>query len=293
MPADTALLADIQLFELLDEQERGTLAAQLDHDQFPAGHNLFKVGDPGDALYIVQSGEVEIFFRNDTGERIVLETARAGDMIGELSLLDNGPRSASALTTTAVDLLRLDRDDLERFLHMCPSATLDLLAAMSRRLRQNVALLRHTATRNVNEEMADHRTVIQKSADWIADFSGSIPFLVLHLVVFAVWILINLGAVPFIPVFDGYPFGLLTMAVSLEAIVLSVFVLLSQNRQVAKDRIRSDIEYDVNLKAEMEIAHLHEKMDELQADILARLTSLERHAVNGAKAGQPSNGAAA
>jgi len=280
MPADTALLADIQFFELLDEQERGTLAAQLDHDHFPTGHNLFKVGDPGDALYIVRSGEVEIFFRNDTGERIVLETARAGDMIGELSLLDRGPRSASALVTAEVDLLRLDRDDLERFLHMCPSATLDLLAAMSRRLRQNVSLLRHTATRNVNEEMEDRRSVVQKAADWIADFSGSIPFLLLHIVVFGIWIGLNLGLVPVVPVFDAYPFGLLTMAVSLEAIVLSVFVLLSQNRQVAKDHLRSDIEYDVNLKAELEIAHLHEKLDDLQAEVLSRLEKIERHAAN-------------
>ena len=291
MPADTALLADIQFFELLDEQERGTLAAQLDHDHFPAGHNLFKVGDPGDALYIVRNGEVEIFFRNDTGERIVLETARAGDMIGELSLLDSGPRSASALVTVEVDLLRLDRDDLERFLHMCPSATMDLLAAMSRRLRQNVSLLRHTATRNVNEEMEDHRSVVQRAADWIAAFSGSIPFLLLHLVVFAAWILLNLGVLPFVRVFDAYPFGLLTMAVSLEAIVLSVFVLLSQNRQVAKDRIRSDIEYDINLKAEMEIAHLHEKLDDLQADMLARLATIERHTANAANGTNGANGA--
>src|SRR5690349_13570792 len=108
MPADTALLADIHFFELLDEQERGVLAAQLDHDRFPANHQLFKVGDPGEALYIVKSGEVEIYFKNVTGERIVLETARAGDMIGELSLLDSGPRSASAVVTKDADLLRLD-----------------------------------------------------------------------------------------------------------------------------------------------------------------------------------------
>ncbi len=285
MPADTALLADIPFFALLDEEERGTLAAQLDHDHFPAGHNLFKVGDPGEALYIVQSGEVEIFFRNDTGERIVLETARAGAMIGELSLLDGGARTASAVVTAEVDLLRLDRGDLENFLKMRPGAALDLLAALAGRVRQNVAMLRHTATRNVNEEVEDHRTLIQKGADWIAEFSGSIPFLVLHIVVFAVWIVLNLNILPFIPAFDPFPFGLLTMAVSLEAIVLSVFVLLSQNRQVAKDRIRSDIEYDVNLKAELEIAHLHEKIDDLQAEILKRLANIERHAAgtNGAK----------
>jgi len=279
MLADTALLADIEFFALLDEQERATLAGYLHHEHLPGGQHLFKVGDPGPALYIVRSGEVEIYFRNDTGERILLETARAGALLGELSLLDGGPRSASALATTAVELLRLDRADLDRFLHLCPGATLDLLAAMARRLRLNVSLLRHTATRNVNEECEDRRSLVQKVADGIAAFSGTVPFLLLHLAFFASWVIINLGAVPFIPVFDAYPFGLLTMAGSLEAILLSVLVLISQNRQVAKDRIRSDIEYDVNLKAELEIGHLHEKLDDYQAQMLARLATLERHIV--------------
>src|SRR5204863_3425801 len=101
-------------------------------------------------------------------------------------------------------------------------------------------------------------------------------FLLIHAVFFAVWIGINLNAIPFIPAFDPYPFGLLTMAVSLEAIFLSVFVLLSQNRQAAKDRVRSDIEYEVNLKAELEIAHLQEKVDHLNAKVLARLNHLEK-----------------
>jgi uncharacterized membrane protein len=176
-----------------------------------------------------------------------------------------------------MDALLLDRGDLEQFLNLRPSAGLDLLAAMGRRLRKNAELLRHTATRNVNEEIEDRRTLVQKAADWIAEFSGSIAFLMIHLVLFAAWIIINLGVVPGIHPFDLFPFGLLTMAVSLEAIVLSVFVLLSQNRQAAKDHIRSDIEYDVNLKAELEIAHLHEKFDNLQEEILARLNVIERN----------------
>jgi len=93
-------------------------------------------------------------------------------------------------------------------------------------------------------------------------------------VIFAVWIFINVVKIPGIPQFDPFPFGFLTLAVSLEAIFLSVFVLLSQNRQAAKDRVRSDIEYDVNLKAELEIAHLHEKLDHLTADVLAKLEKL-------------------
>jgi len=278
MPIDASYLADIQIFNLLDDADRAALAAQLDEITQPAGTVLFKTGDPGDSLLIIRSGEVEVYFNNDTGERIVLETVRAGDVIGELSLLDGGPRTASAVVTHDMGGLVLDRGDLEKFLHLRPSAGMDLLAAMGRRLRKSADLLRHTASRNVNEEIEDRRTVVQKAADWIAEFSGSIAFLVIHLVAFTVWIVLNLGVVPGIRPFDAFPFGLLTMAVSLEAIVLSVFVLLSQNRQAAKDHIRSDIEYDVNLKAELEIAHLHEKFDDLQAEILARLSVIERMA---------------
>jgi CRP/FNR family transcriptional regulator, cyclic AMP receptor protein len=275
MPTDSALLADIPLFALLDENERATLAAQLDVVEQKAGTLLFRVGDPGDALYIVRRGEVEIFVQNDTGDRIVLAHTQAGEMTGELSLLDGGPRTASALVSEDIEALRLDRGDLNQFLLMCPSAAMDLLAGMGQRLRANTELLRHTATRNVNEEMEDKRTTIQKAADWIADFSGSIPFLLLHILVFAVWILLNVGLIPILPSFDPFPFGLLTMIVSLEAIVLSVFVLLSQNRQAAKERIRADIEYDVNLKAELEVAHLHVKVDQLHAELLARLDAIE------------------
>jgi CRP/FNR family transcriptional regulator, cyclic AMP receptor protein len=275
MPTDSALLADIPLFALLDENERATLAAQLDVVEQKAGTLLFRVGDPGDALYIVRRGEVEIFVENDTGDRIVLAHTQAGEMTGELSLLDGGPRTASALVSEDVEALRLDRGDLNQFLLMCPSAAMDLLAGMGQRLRANTELLRHTATRNVNEEMEDKRTAIQKAADWIADFSGSIPFLLLHIAVFAIWILLNVGLIPGLPSFDPFPFGLLTMIVSLEAIVLSVFVLLSQNRQAAKERIRADIEYDVNLKAELEVAHLHVKVDQLHAELLARLDAIE------------------
>jgi uncharacterized membrane protein len=148
---------------------------------------------------------------------------------------------------------------------------------MGRRMRVTTDLLRHTASRNVNEEVEDKRTKVQKAADWIAEFSGSIAFLNIHLVLFAVWIVMNVGnGVPGVPMFDPFPFGLLTMAVSLEAIILSVFVLLSQNRQVAKERVRGDIEYNVNLKAELEIAHLHEKLDRLTAEVLGRLDRLAR-----------------
>jgi uncharacterized membrane protein len=281
MPTDAALLAEVPFFSLLDEQERADLATQLDIVHFPAGHTMWKAGDPGGELFVIRSGEAEVYFKNDTGERIVLETARIGDFVGELSLLDKGTRTASVVVTEDLEALRVDRNDLQILFRHHPDAALDVLAAMARRLRHTAELLRHTATRNVNEEVEDKRTVVEKAADWIAEFSGSILFLTINSLIFFFWIVVNSALIPGLPAFDRYPFGLLTMAVSLEAIILSIFVLLSQNRQAAKDRVRSDIEYDVNLKAELEIAHLHEKVDELNAEIIGRLDKIERRMAKG------------
>ncbi|HYU42362.1 MAG TPA: DUF1003 domain-containing protein [Vicinamibacteria bacterium] len=279
MPADAALLAEIPFFHFLDDGERLSLAAQLEEVQVPEGQVLFNYGEPGDCLYVIRSGKAEVFFKDDTGTRIVLEVAGSGDVVGELSLLDGGPRTASVVVTEKLDALRLDRTDLDQFLRTHPAAAIDLMSSMGRRLRVSAERLRHTASRNVNVEAEDKRTTVQKAADWIADFSGSIPFLLLHVAFFAAWILLNVPRIPGAPMFDPFPYGLLTMVVSLEAIILSVFVLLSQNRQVAKERIRSDIEYEVNIKAEMEVAHLHEKVDLLNAntaDTAAHIRHLER-----------------
>ncbi len=283
MPTDAALLAEVPFFQLLDDQERADLATQIDIVQFPKDHMVWRSGDPGGALYIIRSGEAEVFFKNDTGEKIIIDKPKVGDFFGELSLLDNGPRTASVLVTEDMEALRVDRNDLDYLFHRHPAAALDLLTVMGRRLRANAEFMRRTATRNVNEETEDKRTLIQKAADWIAEFSGSIPFLFIHVGLFAAWIIWNIeknpgaGANIFgLSVFDPYPYGLLTMCVSLEAIILSVFVLLSQNRQVAKDRIRSDIEYNINLKAELEVAQLHEKMDTLYEQAIARLENIEK-----------------
>lgn len=277
------ILKEVPLFQFLDDRERSELAEQLEVVRYTADETIFHVNEPGDSIYVVNTGEVEIFFKNDTGERIVLERATHGDFFGELSLLDRGCRSASATATQETEVFRLDHDDLEKFIRLHPPAAMDLLASMGRRLRISAERLRHTASRNVNEQTADTRTRMIKIVDWIAEFAGSIPFLLIHVVWFGTWILINTIKFPGIPQFDPFPYGFLTLTVSLEAIFLSVFVLLSQNRQTAKDRVRSDIEYDVNLKAELEIGHLHEKMDRLTTEVLTRLDKLQRQAADAAK----------
>lgn len=277
MPTDAALLAGVPFFQYLDDAEREILARQLDAVSIPAGQLVFQVNEPGGTMFVIRQGSVEVFFKDDTGSRIVLETAGAGEVFGELSLLDGGARSASVVVVEDLEALAVDRDDLDHLFRIHPEAGLDIIAAIGGRLRRTVQMLRHTASRNVNAEVEDRRSTVERVADWIAEFSGSIPFLGLHILFFAIWILLNVN-LPFWhpPMFDPFPFGLLTMVVSLEAIILSVFVLLSQNRQTAKDRIRGDIEYEVNLKAELEIAHLHEKVDRLHAEALKRLEEVHR-----------------
>jgi len=274
MSTNVDLLKEVPLFQLLDDQERAALAESLNQVQIPSGQTVFRANEPGGTLYIIRSGKVEIFVKDDTGNRMVLETPSDGDFFGEISLLDNGPRSAFALVIEDMEALCLNRAHLEKFISQHPQAAMDMLSVMGRRLRQDVELLRHTASRNANEALEDNRTGIQKAADWIAGFSGSMPFLMMNAIIFSLWIVVNENLVPGVRAFDRFPYGLLTMAVSLEAIFLSIFVLISQNRQAAKDRVRSDIEYDVNLKAEREIAHLHEKVDSMHASILDSLEQL-------------------
>lgn len=276
MPCDPDLLKGIAIFELLHDNDRLELAKVVDSVQLQAGTILFQAGEPGESLFIVRTGSIELFIKDTAGQKIILTVAEEGQLFGELSLLDSGPRTATAVALDEAELLVLDREDLLLLFQKRPDAALHMLAAMSGMTRKADELLRTRVSRNVNEEMEVHSTPLQRVADWIAWFSGSMMFLLLNGVWFISWISINTLPVG-IPAFDPFPFGLLTMIVSLEAIFLSCFVLISQNRQGEKDRVRSEIEYEVNIKAELEIAHLHEKTDRLYESMLERFAKLDKH----------------
>lgn len=270
---DPRFLAGISLFSQLDDDERNVLATALIERTVTAGELLFRAGDAGDSMFVVYGGRVELFVTDRAGQKIVLHVAERGDFFGELSLLDGGTRTATACVIDAGTLYVLDREDLQQLFRKRPDAALGLLAAMSRMTRKANALLQTRVSRNVNEQVEiDRGNIVLRTADWIANFSGSITFLVLHVLYFAAWIALNSLA----PAFDPFPYNLLTMMVSLEAILLSTLLLFSSNRSAARDRIRSDIEYEVNLKAELEIAHLHDKTDALHQEINDRLSRLEK-----------------
>ncbi|HVV97169.1 MAG TPA: DUF1003 domain-containing protein [Rhodanobacteraceae bacterium] len=275
MSCDARMLAAVELFEHLTDAERTELAAAIDVRRLQGGDTLFQVGEPGESLYVVQSGEIELFIRDTVGQRIPLAIVGSGEVFGELALLDRSPRTATAIALTDSELFELDRDDLLLLFRTSPDSALRLLAAMGRMTRKADELLKTRVSRNVNEEIEEHLTLVQRSVDWISWFSGSLWFLALTAIWFVVWIAVNMLSLG-VPQFDPYPFGLLTMITSLEAIFLSCFVLISQNRQADKDRVRANIEYEVNIKAELEVAHLHEKTDRIHAEMLEHFNRIEK-----------------
>jgi len=269
MEAADTILSQSSLFKLLDPSELQDLSRGLERSRYSAGEKVFSFGEPGDSLYVVIQGRIELFVKDTTGSKIVLTVCEPGEVFGELSLFDGGSRTASAIALEDAELFILGRSELLGFLRQHPDAALDLLATMGQRIRSTDEILRHRVARNINEEMEMKSTLFGKVSDLISEFSGSLPFLIINTVWFVTWIVWNL--IPGIHHFDPYPFGFLTMTVSLEAIFLSIFVLISQNRQAAKDRLRADAEYEVNLKAELEVSHLHEKVDFLTEEVLARM----------------------
>lgn len=271
-------LRSIKLFSLLDDTELAALNQVLHERPVAANTVLFSEGEQGDALFIVQSGNVEITVNDYSGDKIMLTSFARGDIFGETAVFDPGPRSATARTTEESVVLECHRDELEKFLRAKPEASLHLLAMLSRRLRETDHLLMGRAGSNVNVAIESKLSIPQRLANGIADFSGSMPFLAINALVFLIWIVINVELIPGVSAFDPYPFGFLTMSVSLEAIFLSIVVLLAQNLNSAKERIRNDVEYEVNLQAEKKVTELHRRVTQLHNDISRRLSRLEERA---------------
>jgi CRP/FNR family cyclic AMP-dependent transcriptional regulator len=276
MPIDASILNEIEHLRELNPEEKAALADKIDLLRYSTGQSVFNYGDPGHALYIVRSGEVEIYVKNDQGEKIVLETSQSGDIFGEVALLDGGTRTAWVSALGDVELLRLDREHFEAYIRQCTPAALNLLSVAARRLRKSDEVIRRTVTRNVNDVAAEQGTILTRLADAVPSFTGSIASLALHAIFLGGWIAINLSGLRNIKAFDPYPFEFLSVMVSLEAIFLTLFVLTSQNRQRTRDRIRSDIEFESSINTETKIAYLHEKIDKLTEGHYALLVNTQK-----------------
>lgn len=271
---DSIQLRDIPLFNLLDDEEVSALAQQLDEKRYLAGQLVFSAGEEGGAMYIVQTGRVELYVQDKADERVILGYVEPGSMFGEFSLLDNEPRSATAKAVENTQLLIVDRNDLQLLVKSHPGAALDMLAMLTRRIREANYRVQERVLRNVNDEIPTASTLGERLSDLLTAVAGDIRFVYFSVLFFATWIVLNANIIPGFPAFDPNPYGLLTMIVSLEAIFLSLFVLISQNRQTARDKVRNDIEYEVNLRAEVEIRGIQKQVDDLQELMLRHLSAM-------------------
>src|SRR3989475_6676533 len=280
------LLANIPLFESRIPADLDALSRRLEQAEYADADVIFRQGDQGSSLFIIEDGAVEISY-GEGRARITLATLFTGQYFGELSLFDGSPRSATATAARGSRLMRLDRDDLVDFINKNPSAALRIIAEMSERLRQTNELMSQQVSRNVLQEEEEHLTFGQRIADRVASFGGSWPFILLFSGIMMVWIGINVARMAG---FDPYPFILLNLVLSTLAALQAPIIMMSQNRQSSKDKLLAENDYQVNLKAEMEIAALMRG----QAELMARLALLERtisrrgsiDVVNGPK-GQP------
>jgi CRP/FNR family cyclic AMP-dependent transcriptional regulator len=261
MAADPTMLGEVPIFSLLDEEERATLVQFLEKRHVTKGEFIFRTGDHADALYVIADGKVEMFVHDDAGHKITIEELGPADVVGEVSFMDGGSRTASTAALENTTLLRFERESLLEFVTRHPHAAIDLLGVMGKRLRAADELVRHTVTKNANIVEDDQLTFGQRIADKVATFGGSWTFIMTFGGVMFVWVVINVILLS--KPFDPYPFILLNLFLSMLAALQAPVIMMSQNRQAAKDRLNSDLDFQVNQKAEMEIAHLHKKVDQL------------------------------
>ena len=257
------LLAEIPLFSTMDDEERRQLRAIMRERSFQPGQVVMAASDPEASFLVIEEGELEVWLTDTDGKKVVLEVLGPGKYYGNLFMHSETTRSASASTSGELVTLELDREAFFDFLRRRPDTAIDVLVELGQRLKDTDAILRTRVSRNANEEHDETISPGQRVADLIADFSGSLAFLLLNLAVFVVWILANTVG-PAIWHYDPYPFQFLTMAVSLEAIFLSIFVLISQNRQSAKDRIKADLDYQVNVKTELELSAMAQHIRDIE-----------------------------
>jgi len=267
-------LALVPLFRRLDERELRKLAEEVDQVSFKPGEVIFHEFDQGDALYVIESGEVRIWMHDADVQEAVLSELKSGDFFGELSVLDKGERSANATAVTDCVLHRLRRDDFHEFLLGHSYVAVDLVCEIGSRLRQTNMLVSRRVTRNVNTELEKKLTLGQRVADKVAAFGGSWRFIILYSSILIVWMAINTfllaryssganGAQ-----FDPYPYILLNLMLSMTAAMQAPVILMSQNRSTERDRFAAEQDFKVNLKSEL-------MLDDLTRNDRARTVQME------------------
>jgi uncharacterized membrane protein len=258
---DIDVFDEVPLFQLLDSEERKVLAEQVSQRVFKKGQVIFKAGDPGGWAYLIQKGMIQVSIKDANGDTIVLDMADDGGLVGMSSLLAGENHQTTAIALEDTTAIEIDRNDITVLLNTKPMAGMDMLTIVEKHLRSAHELMRTRVARNLNEEMDEQETFGQRMADGVARFGGSWGFVITFGVVLAIYVSIN----SILPIrWDPYPFILLNLFLSMLAAIQAPVIMMSQNRQDTKDRLRSELDYRVNLKAEVEIEELLQRVGEIE-----------------------------
>ena len=270
-------LRQVPLFESLDDDAAKQLCDLLETLDCEKQKVLFRAGEAGDAMYIIERGRVRISVDATDGRELTLTELGRGDFFGEMALLGDGqPRSANATASEESRLAVLSRQHFLSFIMRGnPNVALEMMTALANRLRHTDELLRHSATRNVNVEEAARLTFADRAADIIAEFGGSWKFILSGVVFLNAWVLLNTWLL-MDKGFDPYPYLFLCVVLNMLQAVQAPIIMMSQNRQAHKDRLRSDLDYQLNLKNELALQEILERLKIIERDYL-RPRSQKQH----------------
>ena len=259
MACDPTVLKDVPLFALLDDDETAVLAGQVELKKFAPRQRIYKKGDPGGQAYVVVTGQVRVTTVDEDHQEVVLDEPAHGEFFGFASMLEKTPHQTTAIAVQEVVCIEVSRDDITVLLERKPHAGMDLLTVLGRQFHAAQELVRLRATRNPNEVIEEESTFGEHIADAVAQFGGSWSFIITFGTVLVVYTGINvfLGG----KAWDPYPFILLNLFLSMLAAIQAPVIMMSQNRQDKKDRVRGELDYEVNRRAESEIQALSGKLN--------------------------------
>lgn len=256
-------LSKIPIFKFLPEEDHISLVSLWKMKALKAGEVLFRKGEPGSSMYVIEEGEIEIILPVDPPvNEVQLSILKEGEFFGELSLFADTPRTATARALVDTRLVEMQRGDFITFVMERPSIGISMLGEMAKRLQLTNELITSLASKNPNEEIDETLTFGDRVADKIAEFGGSWRFILSFGAFMAFWIGINVLQVIAHP-FDEYPFTFLNLMLSTVAALQAPVIMMSQNRAQKKDRLKADLDYQVNVKSELMLQQMHQKMDRL------------------------------
>jgi uncharacterized membrane protein len=273
-------LRSVPLFAGLDDEAARELRDLLQVREVLAATPLFHHGDSGDAMYLIDSGRVRISVHDSFGHEVTLAELAGGDFFGEMAVLDGKARAADATVIEDARLAILAREDFLAFVRRNPEVALKMLSAITNRLRDTDELLRQRVSRNANVEEAARMTMGDRLANRIAEFGGSWRFLIVLMALLLAWVIVNTYVIPKLEV-DPYPYQLLGLVLGVIAGVQAPIIMMSQNRQGDKDRLRADLDFQINLKNEISLAEILRRLDVLESERLPLLFDEQNRRLGG------------